>query len=88
MDWVYLLLKFLHVTGVIVWIGGMLTLVIINARVGRGGDMAQLAALGQQSEFYGRSVWSGPVGGVPLTGHRTRPPDLTGPSPAWRITAT
>jgi uncharacterized membrane protein len=56
MDWVYLFLKFLQVTGVIVWIGGMLALVIIKARVGRAGDMAQLAVLARQSEFYGRSV--------------------------------
>jgi uncharacterized membrane protein len=65
MDWAYLFLKFLHVTGVIVWVGGMLTLLIINALVGRGGDMAQLAALGQQSEFYGRSV-IGPAMAVTL----------------------
>src|SRR5687768_15631177 len=65
MDWVYLFLKFLHVTGVIVWIGGMLALVIINARVGRAGDMAQLAVLGRQSEFYGRSV-IGPAMAVTL----------------------
>jgi hypothetical protein len=47
MDWLYLLLKVLHVTGVIVWIGGMLALVIINSRVGRAGDMAQLEVLGR-----------------------------------------
>ena len=51
--------------GVIVWIGGMLALVIINARVGRTGDMAQLALLGRQSEFYGRSV-IGPAMAVTL----------------------
>lgn len=56
MDGVYLLLKFLHVLAVAVWIGGLLALVVLNARIGRAGDAAMLAALGEQSGFFGRSV--------------------------------
>jgi uncharacterized membrane protein len=52
----YLLLKFLHILGAIAWIGGLLTLVVLNARMGREGDAAVVASLGRQSEDLGRSV--------------------------------
>jgi uncharacterized membrane protein len=56
MDSLYLLLKLLHVLGAIAWIGGLLTLVVLNARMGREGDAAVLASLGRQSEYLGRTV--------------------------------
>src|ERR671915_546170 len=56
MDTLYLLLKFVHVLAVAVWIGGVVALVILNARLARVGDAAVSAALGMQSEFFGRSV--------------------------------
>jgi uncharacterized membrane protein len=55
----------LHVAGVIVWVGGMLALVMINARIGRSGDMAAVAAMGRQSEAFGRTV-VGPAMGLTL----------------------
>ena len=65
MDSLYLLLKFLHVAGVIVWVGGMFALVMLNARIGRSGDMAAVAAMGRQSEAFGRTV-VGPAMGLTL----------------------
>ena len=56
MDTLYLLLKFVHVLAVTVWIGGLVALVVLNARLARVGDATVSATLGQQSEFFGRSV--------------------------------
>ena len=65
MDTVYLLLKYLHVLAVAVWIGGLVALVVLNARLVRTGDAAVMAAMGQQSEFFGRAVL-GPAMGITL----------------------
>lgn len=65
MDTLYLLLKFVHVTAVIVWVGGVVALAVLNARLGRAGDAAAIAALGQQSEGFGRTV-IGPAMGIAL----------------------
>ena len=56
MDTLYLLLKFLHVAGVIVWVGGAVTLVVLNSRMAATGDAAAMAALGRQSEAVGAAV--------------------------------
>lgn len=56
MDSLYLLLKFVHVAAVIVWVGGVFALVVLNARLGGRGDAAVTAAMGQQSEAFGRTV--------------------------------
>jgi uncharacterized membrane protein len=65
MDTVSLLLKFVHVVSAIVWIGGLVALVTLNARMARAGNGMMMAALGQQSEFFGRSVL-GPAMGLTL----------------------
>lgn len=65
MDTFYLLLKFIHIVSVIVWIGGLVALVALNARMARSGDGMMMAALGQQSEFFGRSIL-GPAMGITL----------------------
>ena len=65
MDTTYLLLKFLHVLGVIAWVGGLLALVVLNARMAREGNGAVLATLGRQSGFFGRVVL-GPAMAVTL----------------------
>lgn len=65
MNQLYLLLKFVHVAAVIVWVGGVFALVVLNARLGRMGDAAGAAALGQQSEAFGRLV-IGPAMAVAL----------------------
>ena len=59
------LLKFLHVAAVIVWVGGVVALTVLNARIGRLGDPAAQAAMGQQSEAFGRTV-VGPAMAVTL----------------------
>ncbi len=56
MNTAYLILKLLHILGVTVWIGGIFALVVLNARLGREGDATMMAALGRQSEFFGRMV--------------------------------
>jgi uncharacterized membrane protein len=52
----YLLLKFLHVASVIVWVGGLVALGIMTARLARSGDSAGVVALRQQSLFFRQHV--------------------------------
>jgi uncharacterized membrane protein len=52
----YNLFKFLHVAAVIVWVGGVIALMVIPARLARQEGAAATAALGRQAAFYGRSV--------------------------------
>ena len=61
----YLLFKFVHVVVVIVWIGGVCTLTVINARLAREPDQAVVAALIGQSRFYGTAV-IGPAAALTL----------------------
>jgi uncharacterized membrane protein len=56
MDSLYLWLKFVHVAAVAVWVGGTVALVVLNARIGRAGNPAAQAAMGLQSEAFGRTV--------------------------------
>lgn len=65
MDTVYTLFKFLHIVGAIVWIGGVVAVSIISARIAREQDGAVLAAVSRQSRFYGMAV-VGPAAGVTL----------------------
>ena len=62
---VYNLFKFLHIIGAIVWIGGVITAAIINARVAREKDQTVLAAVARQSRFHGVAV-IGPAAGLTL----------------------
>lgn len=55
MSTLFLLMKYLHILGVIVWVGGAFALVVLNARLA-GAEPAARAAMGQQSEAFGRSV--------------------------------
>jgi protoporphyrinogen IX oxidase len=65
MDSLYLWLKFIHVAAVAVWVGGIFALTVLNARLARMGDPAGVAAVGQQSEAFGRTV-IGPAMGIVL----------------------
>ena len=56
MDSLYLWLKFVHIAAVAVWVGGVFALTVLNARLARMGEPAAVAALGQQSEAFGRTV--------------------------------
>jgi uncharacterized membrane protein len=50
---VYLLFKFVHVTAVIIWVGGFATLRLLNALVARREERAALAALVRQGRRVG-----------------------------------
>ena len=65
MDTIYTLCKFLHIVGAIVWIGGVATTSIVNARIAREQDRALLAAMARQSRFFGAAIL-GPAAGVTL----------------------
>jgi uncharacterized membrane protein len=56
MDTIYLLLKYLHILAAIVWVGGMVALTVLNTRLAAAGDPAVRAALGRQSEWFGRNA--------------------------------
>lgn len=57
---VYTLFKFLHVAGAIVWVGGVITLTVLNARLAAGGDGAGQAAAARASDALGR-IMVGPA---------------------------
>ena len=52
----YLVLKFAHVVAAIVWVGGVITLSIINARLTHERDPASVRVMGRQSAAFGRRV--------------------------------
>lgn len=62
---VYNLFKFVHVAAVIVWVGGMVTIGVVNARVAREHNASAMASLTRASEFLGRAV-VGPAAGLTL----------------------
>jgi uncharacterized membrane protein len=63
---VYNLFKFLHVVGVIVWLGGVTAVTVLNVRVAReSADGAGAAALARAASAFGRTV-VGPAAGLAL----------------------
>ena len=52
----YLLFKFLHVAAVIVWLGGLISVGLINARAARSADRGLLAHLVRLSFWHGTRV--------------------------------
>jgi hypothetical protein len=61
----YAFFTFLHVTAVIIWVGGAATLAVINLRLEREPDLGALRFLSRQSGFLGRAVM-GPAALVTL----------------------
>lgn len=59
----YNLSKFLHIVGAIIWIGGVVAVAVINARLAREKDLSVLAAMTRQSRFFGAAI----VGPAALT---------------------
>jgi uncharacterized membrane protein len=57
--------KFLHIVAVIVWVGGMITLTVLNVRIARTSNGDMLAALLTVGTFYGRMV-VGPAAAITL----------------------
>jgi uncharacterized membrane protein len=50
------LFHFLHVLAVIVWVGGVLTVNVLQVALGRGQDLAAQGPLLRLSDLYGRAV--------------------------------
>jgi putative copper export protein len=62
------LFKFLHILSVIVWVGGVLTVNVLQLLTGRGRDRAAQASLLRLSDLYGRAVISAAAAATLLTG--------------------
>ena len=65
MSTVYTLFKFLHIVGVIGWIGGVVTFSILSARVAREQNQAVLEAITRLMRINGMAV-IGPASGLTL----------------------
>jgi uncharacterized membrane protein len=65
---VYLLVKFLHVISSTVWIGGVVAMAILIARIAGETDPTLLVALTRQARFYGGAVITPAIGVQLLTG--------------------
>jgi len=65
---VYLLVKFLHIISSTVWIGGIVAMAILIARIARETDPTLLVALTRQAHFYGGAVITPAIGVQLLTG--------------------
>jgi uncharacterized membrane protein len=61
----YNLFEFLHIAAAMVWLGGLVTMTILNARLGSGADSAALTAITNYSRFFSTRV-VGPAAGVTL----------------------
>lgn len=64
----YNFLKFLHVCGVIVWLGGMITMFLIQRGLARADDRAGMASLGRQGAAMSQHVFGMAAMTVGLTG--------------------
>lgn len=64
----YNLLKFLHISGVIVWLGGMIMMVLIQRGLAKTNDRAGMAALGRQGGAVTQHVFGMAAMTVGLTG--------------------
>lgn len=65
MTTLYTLFKFIHVVAAMVWLGGLVAVGVLNARIAREGNSAVMAALVRQSDAFGKS-FIGPSMGVAL----------------------
>ncbi len=61
----YYIFKFIHILAAMLWLGGAVTLTVINGRAARAKDLASLGQLARHTEFYGRAVL-GPAAGMTL----------------------
>jgi len=71
----YNVLKFLHVSAVIIWLGAVITLAVLFVRLTRERETGALQLLARQAEFIGKSL-IGPAAGVTL---------LAGGALAWEM---
>lgn len=59
----YNLFLFIHIVSIVIWLGGLATLVILDLQLAREPEAAGIAALSRAGEFFGRAV-VGPVAGI------------------------
>jgi uncharacterized membrane protein len=59
------MLKFVHIVAAIIWVGGVITLAILNARLASTRNGAAMAALSSVGGFIGQRVF-GPAAGLTL----------------------
>lgn len=64
-------LKFIHVVSVIVWVGGIITMTLLNMRLARVREAGAQAALAQFGGFVGRAVFLPAAGLTFLAGLAT-----------------
>lgn len=65
MDTIYLLLKFLHIVAASVWVGGLVTSIVLHAHLARESDPRVIEAMARQGQRIGMRVL-GPSAGLTL----------------------
>ena len=56
MSMLYNILKFLHVSAVIIWLGAVITLAVLFVRLARERETGAFQLLARQAEFIGKSL--------------------------------
>src|SRR5215212_5907613 len=65
MPTLFSVLKFLHIVAAIVWVGGVITITLVNVRLASMRNTAAMAALANVGGFLGQRVF-GPAAGLTL----------------------
>ena len=68
MAFVYLLIQFLHVISATIWLGGVVAMAILIARIASADEPTLLVTLTRQARFYGGAVITPAIGVQLLTG--------------------
>jgi uncharacterized membrane protein len=82
MSMLYSILKFLHVSAVIVWLGAVITLAVLFVRLAREREAGGLRLLARQAEFVGKSL-IGPAAIVTLLAGGALMAEMHAGMPAW-----
>jgi uncharacterized membrane protein len=61
----YSVLKFVHIVAAIIWVGGVITMTLLNVRLASTRNSAAMAALSSVGGFIGQRVF-GPAAGITL----------------------
>lgn len=82
MSMLYNILKFLHVSAVIIWLGAIITLAVLFVRLAREREAGALQLLARQAEFIGKAL-IGPAAGVTLLAGGALVWEMGVGMPAW-----
>ena len=52
----YLVLRFVHIASAMVWVGGVIAVAVLNARVARAGEASAAPAVARAGTFFGVAV--------------------------------